>query len=292
MKKRIIFSLPGNEDLTQKLSKQLQIEIGIVMVQHFPDREFYVRVETEVSEAEVMLVSTLNYPDDKLLPLYFLSKTLKELGAAKITLIAPYLPYTRQDKSYQTGEAITSNLFAKLISGFADEIITLDTRLHRRKNLSDKYSIPVKVLHVAPLISKWIKENVVKPLIIGPYEETEEWVSEVANKADAPFIVFKKTQNNDGNMQIEIPDATHWKNYKPVIVDDIIATARTMYETTMQLKLSGYNLPIAIGVHGIFVGTSELSLFSTGAEIITTNAIPHHTNRIDISELIADALQN
>lgn len=82
------------------------------------------------------MICTLNQPDTKLLPLYFLSQTAKELGGKSTAIVAPYLAYMRQDKRFQAGEGITSTYFAKLISSFADFLITIDPHLHRRSTLS------------------------------------------------------------------------------------------------------------------------------------------------------------
>lgn len=291
MSKKIIFSLPGNEGLTSKLIDKLQIETGAATVRHFPDGETFVQIHNDVKGKDVILVCTLDRPDDKLLPLYFMSCTLRELGAAKITLVAPYLAYMRQDKRFHSGEAVTSVWFAKLISGMVDELITVDPHLHRRSNLNEIYSIPSKVLHAAPLISSWIKANIPNAVLVGPDEESEQWVKEVAAGAGAPYFVLRKNRKGDSDVEVFLPEVSKYKNFRPVLVDDIISTARTMVETVLQLKKAGFQTPVKLGVHGIFAGTAELALFSTDAETITTNTIPHHTNRIDISALIAAELK-
>src|SRR5687768_7418667 len=102
----IIFALPGNELLADSIGKSLQIPTGDLVIRHFPDGESYVRVLTEVKDKDVILVCTLHHPNDKILPLYFLSKNLRDLGAKKIILVAPYLAYMRQDKKFQPGEGI------------------------------------------------------------------------------------------------------------------------------------------------------------------------------------------
>lgn len=89
--KTILFALPGNEELNAKLVQQLQAETGEVTIRQFPDGETYVRIHSEVKDKCVVMVATLHQPDEKLLPLYFLSKTGKSLGAKCTCLVAPYL---------------------------------------------------------------------------------------------------------------------------------------------------------------------------------------------------------
>lgn len=290
MKRKIIFCLPGNESLATKLAKELSIEAGIIHIKQFPDRETFIRIESDVKGIDAVIVCTLNDPDDKLLSLYFLGKTLKELGAERITLVAPYLAYMRQNRRFFPGEAVTTRLFAGMISDMADELITVDPHLNDSLDLASFYSIPVKVLHAAPLIVRWIKENVKKPLLVAHNDESRKWIGEIASGVSAPYITLSQKPEDEDEVANMVSELKKWEGHKPVIVDDIIVTARTMIIAVRKLKSAGYELPICIGVHGIFAGTAELPLFSTDAEIITTNAIPHHTNRIDIAPLIAPML--
>lgn len=288
MNNPLIFSLPGNEAMTESLADLLRAETGKSAIRRFPDRETYVKVISSVENRDVILVCTLDRPDDKLLPLYFISKTLKEFGAAKITLIAPYLAYMRQDKRFTEGESVTSALFATLISSIVDELITIDPHLHRRSNLNEIYTIPTIVLHAAGLISEWIKNNIPNALIVGPDMESEQWVSAVAMDAGVPYIVLEKIRRGDTDVEIKVPDVSKWKKHTPVLIDDIISTGKTMMETIKHLQKNGYKNPKCIGVHGIFADKSFEELLESGAdEIITTNTVKHSSNYISVTELIA-----
>ncbi len=288
----LLFTLPGNEEMAFKIAALLGCEMGNVVIRHFPDGETYIDVESNVLGAEIIVVASLHQPDDKLLPLYFLCKTVKELGAYSVKLVAPYLPYMRQDKRFKPGECITSDLFACLLSTFVDELITIDPHLHRHHQMGEIYSVPAKVIHASHLIAEWIKKNVPDALLVGPDEESEQWVSTVANEAEKPFIILKKIRKGDKDVTIKIPNVSEWKNHTPVLIDDIISTARTMIETIKQLRKAGFKPPVCIGVHGIFADNAYQELAKTGARVITSNTIPHETNSIDVSRLIADILQS
>jgi len=116
MKNGIIISLPDNSQLAKKLATQLNIEMGSIEVRNFPDGESYVRIDSDVRKKTVILICELDHPNNKILSLMFTAQTIKELGAKKICLISPYLPYMRQDKRFKAGEAITSALFANYLS--------------------------------------------------------------------------------------------------------------------------------------------------------------------------------
>ncbi len=290
--KTIIFALPGNEIFTELLALKLKAEKGNVTIREFPDGETYVRIISDVKDKCVVLVCTLNNPNDKLLPLYFLSKTAKDLGAYCTCIVAPYLAYMRQDKIFNLGEGLTSKYFGKLISGFADSITTVDPHLHRISNLKEVYQIPNKVIHAANDISEWIKNNVKNPVLIGPDSESEQWVSEVAFNSDAPFTVLQKTRYGDHDVKVSIPDLAKYKGSTPVLVDDIISTARTMIETIGHLTNLGMKPPICIGIHAVFSGNAYQNLIEAGAaSVITCNTIPHQSNQIDLSTTIAKEVQ-
>ena len=218
--KTILFSLPGNEELTELMATKMDAEVGQATLRKFPDGESYTRILSDVKDKCVVLVCTLHEPDEKLLSLYFLSHTAKSLGAMCTCLVAPYLAYMRQDKVFNEGEGVTSGFFGKLISGFADSITTVDPHLHRISSLGEVYQIPNKVIHAADAISEWIKENIENPVLIGPDSESEQWVSEVAKNAGAPFTVLQKVRHGDRDVEVSVPDVDIYKDATPILVDD------------------------------------------------------------------------
>lgn len=285
--KNIFFALPGNEIITELLIKKKGAEKGIIEIRKFPDGETYVRIMSDVRNKEVFLVCTLHEPDAKILPLYFLSKTAKELGAKTICLIVPYLAYMRQDKAFNPGEAITSTYFAHLISGFVDTLITIDPHLHRIKSLDEIYAIPTKVRHAANHISAWIKNNIDNPILIGPDMESEQWVSEVAKNANSPYVVLNKIRYGDRKVHVSVPHVNEYKKCIPILLDDIISTGQTMIESIDHLKVIGMKPPVCVGVHAVFSGNSFQQMKNSGAgDIVTCNTITHKSNKIDISDLL------
>ena len=285
----VLFSIPGNELMCHSLTELLHVEPGEAIIRHFPDGETYVKVISNVYEKEAIIVCSLHHPDNKILPLYFLAKTLKEFRASSVTLVAPYLAYMRQDKRFTDGECISSELFGRLISGFVDKLITIDPHLHRKSSLKEIYSIHCSVLHASPLISKWIKENINNPILIGPDSESEQWVSEVAANADAPFIILEKIRKGDRKVQVSVPEVEKYKDHTPVLVDDIISTAHTMIETIGHLKKAGMKPSICIGIHPVMASRAYDKLIKAGAEkIVTCNSITHPSNEIKVDDLLAD----
>lgn len=287
----VFLALPDNESLSKNLANQLGAETDAVVVRHFPDGETYVRIDTPVSGKNVIFVCGLHNPDKKVMSLLFAAATARELGARRVGLIAPYLAYMRQDKRFKFGESLSSLQFAQLLYRYVDWIATVDPHLHRWTSLSEVYPIPGAVLHSAPLLSAWIKTNVKNPILIGPDSESQQWVSEVARIADAPSLVLEKTRHGDRDVVVSVPDASMLRDRTPVLVDDIISTARTMIMAIKHLGDQRTAPPVCVGVHGIFSGNAYAELVSAGAHrIATTNTVPHESNVIDISKMIGDAL--
>lgn len=287
----LLYALPGNEALAKNLAKKLDAEVGELEVRNFPDGEAYVRVVTDPGGRAVILVATLYRPEKVFFPLVFAADTLRELDAVEVGLVAPYLAYMRQDRRFKEGEAVTSEIFASLINKSVDWMITVDPHLHRRKSLSEIYSIPTVTLHAAQLIGHWLGTNHGDILLVGPDSESEQWVQAVAQVANAPFIILEKTRYGDRDVDVSVPHAEQWATRTPVLVDDIISTARTMIETIHHVHDAGLKPPICVGVHAVFADDAYEALQNADvAQIVTCNSIAHPSNRIDLSGLIATGI--
>ncbi|MDU6673633.1 MAG: phosphoribosyltransferase family protein, partial [Bradyrhizobium sp.] len=189
------------------------------------------------------------------------------------------------------GEAVTSRQVARLISEAFDWMVTIDPHLHRYGDLSEIYSIPTRVVHAAPLISKWVKANIEKPLIIGPDSESEQWVAAVASDAAAPYCVLEKVRHGDRDVRITLRNLEAWQGRTAVLVDDIISSGRTMIEAVRLLAGQGWPPPVCIAVHGLFADHSDELLVGAGARVVTTNSVGTGRSEIDIGPLLGDAIK-
>ena len=287
----MIVALPGNEALATRLAQALNVEVAVGEFRRFPDGESYVRIDTPVEGRSVVFVCTLDRPDEKFLMLMFAAATARELGATKVGLVAPYLCYLRQDKRFKPGEAITSAVFARLVSSAFDWLVTIDPHLHRLTALDSIYTVPSQVLHAAPLIAQWIAKNVPHPILIGPDEESEQWVGKIAAECAAPFIVLKKRRLGDRAVEISVPSLERWRAHTPVLVDDIISSAGTMLEAVSRIRPFAERI-VCVGVHGVFAAAAYENLTAASAHVVTTNTISHETNAIDVTSLLAEAIRS
>ena len=276
--KSLLLPLPGNEAIAAALAPRLDAVLGPLTLRHFPDGETYVRVEAPVADRDVCLVCTLHRPDDKILPLLFAAATLADLGSACVGLISPYLAYMRQDRHFREGEGITSAYFGGLLSSGVDWLVTVDPHLHRRASLAEIYSIPSESVAAAPAISEWVRVNVSQPVLIGPDVESEQWVQAVAEGAGVPYLVLRKVRRGDRDVEVSVPDLDRWRTHTPVLVDDIISTARTMLTTIEHLQRLSLPPPVCVGVHAVFADGAYEALVARGAaRVVTCNTIPAET---------------
>jgi ribose-phosphate pyrophosphokinase len=284
----IVFAFPGHDRLAATIAAHIGGTTGSLFLHRFPDGEMYVRLDTPASGRETVFVCTLNRPDAKILPLLFALAGARSQGAVRVGMVVPYLAYLRQDAQFQAGEAVTSATFGALVSQGADWIVTVDPHLHRYRSLDAVYRIPSRVVHAAPAIAAWIAQNVSKPLLIGPDRESEQWVQDVATGAHAPHVMLDKTRRGDRDVDVVVPQLERYREHTPVVVDDIVSTARTMIAAVGHLVQAGLQAPVCVGVHAIFAGDAYEALQKAGAaRIVTCNTIAHASNGIDVDHAIA-----
>lgn len=292
MTRPLLVALPRNESLAHSLASHIGAETAGIEIRRFPDGETYLRYETLPDKRPVILLCSLDRADEKFLPLLFAAATARDLGAPSVGLVCPYLGYMRQDRRFQTGEALTSEHFARVLSHEIDWLVTVDPHLHRHSSLSEVYSVRAFAVHAAPLLADWIRANVERPLLIGPDAESEQWVAAVAKTAEVPYVVLQKIRRGERDVEISVPHLKRWREATPVLVDDIVSTARTMIETIRHLIDVRMRPPVCVAVHGVFAEGAYHELLEAGASrVATSNTIVHKSNAIDVTGLLAGAIR-
>ena len=287
----VVFAMPENEDLARDLAAMTGTELGSLEYRKFPDRESYLRFISDVRTREVVLACSLHDPDSKVLPLLLAATALRDLGATRVGLAAPYLAYMRQDRRFKEGEAVTSSDFAHLLSASFDWIATIDPHLHRRSAMSEIYSISVLVGHAVPVLTDYIRHHSGGAFLIGPDEESEQWVAAVALAAGVPHVTLMKERRGDRDVVISFPDISSFAGKTPVLVDDVISSGRTMEVAAQQLQKSGFSRTICLAAHGILADDAHARLVAAGASVVVTNTIPGPAALLDIHPLFAELIK-
>lgn len=287
----IVFALPGNEAMADGICRARGLERGDWEVRRFPDGETHIRFLSPIAGRDVVLVCSLDDPDRKALALYLASSVARELGCRQLGLVLPYLAYMRQDARFHDGEGITARHFARLLSGVCDWLVTVDPHLHRVHRLGEIYQVPSTVVPAAPWLARSIAAKVDNPVLVGPDEESAQWVAEVAAAIGCPYVLLNKIRSGDREVAVSVPGIAAWKERTPVLVDDIASTGRTMIAAAARLREAGMAPPWCVVVHAIFAGQAYADLLAAGvAGIASTNAVVHPSNCIDLAGPLAEAI--
>ncbi|HEY9032037.1 MAG TPA: ribose-phosphate diphosphokinase [Kangiella sp.] len=288
----LLFDLSENLNLSAPVCDKIGATMGKLSMHCFPDGEVNVQLLTPCKEQTVVVLADLSHPNSKILPLLFVLRMIKEQSPKKIVLIAPYLPYMRQDAVFHEGESILAKHFAEILSENLDALITVDPHLHRFFSLDQVYPIRTYLAHTSSPIAQWIKSQVKEPVIVGPDSESRQWVEAIASEIHVPFLVANKVRHGDKNVEITVKGLEEYKDKTVVLVDDIISTGHTILEITRHLEEAGVRTIICVATHAIFNENAYGKLaHSHISQIVSCNTIPHVSNAIDVSDSIAESFK-
>jgi ribose-phosphate pyrophosphokinase len=290
--KPLLISMPGHDELARRLAVLLPADDGEIVARRFPDGESYVRIESNVCEREVIVLAVLDRPDDKIVPLLLALRTLRDLGAKRVVLVAPYLPYMRQDHRFHPGEAVSSRIVAATLDGAVDAVVTVDPHLHRHHDLGELYTKPATAVSAARPIAAWIRAHAPRSVLIGPDAESAQWAEAVAIEADIPWTALAKRRLGDRRVEIASPDLSAWLDRTPILLDDIASTGKTLVAAATKIRAVRARPPVCLVVHPIFSAGAEESLVHAGvAYVASCNTLPHPTNQIDIAAVLSEAIR-
>lgn len=280
--------------MAARLARALRGETSVheVDVHAFPDGESLVRVQPSSTADDVLLVCSLHPPDAVTVPLLMAADTLRELGARRIGLVAPYLAYMRQDRRFEPGQAISARLYAKLLSDHFDWLVTVDPHLHRIHRLDEVYTLQSHVVHAAATLAAWIGEHVDTPVIVGPDGESGQWARDVAARIGAPVAVMEKVRLGDTHVRSSVPQVHDYLDHTPVLLDDIISSGHTLVAAIEHLRALGTPAPVCVAVHGLMAGQARQIIEQAGAaRVACTNTVHGPVNVIDVSDALAEGVR-
>jgi ribose-phosphate pyrophosphokinase len=286
----LLIGFPDYREAAQRLAGAAGIPFVDALIHHFPDGETRLQLPESLPE-HVVLCQTLDHPNSKLVELVLTAATVRDLGAKHITLVAPYLCYMRQDKAFHPGEAVSQRIIGSLLSQWIDALITVDSHLHRIHRLKDAVPVePAINLSATTVMSAFLGKQLDNPFLVGPDEESEQWVAAIARDRDFDYCVARKQRSGDQQVHVSLPKAAY-RNRHIVLVDDVASTGRTLEEAALALSL--YK-PASISVlvtHALFVGDAQARLHQAGvSHIWSTDAIPHTSKVLHHDQLLAEAL--
>jgi len=291
---RVILAFPELQSQGTQLASLLRARVAPVGWRRFPDGESLVTIEPNLGGADVMVLAALRSPDNAALALRFAAETAREFGAHSVGLVAPYLPYMRQDKRFHSGEAVSAPLFARFLEQSFNWLVTVDPHLHRNPSLDVLFTIPTRNVAAAPAMADWLQANVPDAILIGPDSESAQWVGDIAARARVPYQVLTKIRDGDRAVHVSLPDPVAARGRTPVVVDDIVSSGHTMIETLKHLSALGLAPATCLVTHAVFAEDAYDRMLVAGAQrVVSTDTISHPVcNAISMTPLLAHACES
>jgi len=294
----------------KQLAELIKADFSLVRLHHFPDGETKITLPENLPK-KLVICRTLNQPNHKLTELIITASAARNQGVEHITLVAPYLCYMRQDIAFNAGEAVSQKIIGKLLSDYFDSVITIDPHLHRINKLIEAIpSTQAITLHATNAMSVFLQQHFNSPIIIGPDEESAQWVKAIAEPQSWRYSIANKQRFDDKHVAVSLGELTLSESYSSelqsaneqpmnienqdiVIVDDIASTGKTLEQTVQQL--APYK-PASISVlvsHAFFVDGSIERLNSLGVNNIwSSDSVIHSSNAFSIIDTIAEQMSH
>lgn len=275
-----------------RIASAARMTAAAVQRHRFPDGELKLRLPAKLP-ARVALLRTLNNPDEKLVELLLVARSARELGARQVILLAPYLAYMRQDMAFQPGEVVSQRVIGGFLASLFDAVITVDPHLHRVATLEQAVPVAQAVtLSGAPLLAELIASHHAQPLLIGPDEESAQWLDLAASVHGFDAAVCRKVRHGDQQVDIALPDI-RMDGRHVVLLDDVASSGHTLAVAARKLLAAGAaSVDVAV-THALFAGNALQMIRDAGVkQVWSTDCILHPSNAISMAPIIAQALRD
>jgi len=286
----MLLCFDDEQAIAQRAADASGLALAVIERHRFPDGELRLRLPDPLPP-RVVLWRGLHQPNEKLVELLLAARTARQLGAQHLTLVTPYLAYMRQDIAFHPGEAVSQRIVGAFLAELFDAAITVDPHLHRVATLAE--AVPVRdaiVLSGAPLLADHIATQRHDVLLIGPDEESAQWVAQAAQRHGWTSAVCRKTRHGDRAVDIELPDLPI-AGRAVVLMDDVASSGHTVAQAAHALLRAGAaSVDVAV-THALFAaGAIELLREAGVDQVWSTDAIPHASNAVSIVPMVAQAL--
>ncbi|WGW10770.1 ribose-phosphate diphosphokinase [Saxibacter everestensis] len=276
-KKLVLVSGRANAELAKQVAESLGTELLPTEAYDFANGEIYVRFGESVRGCDVFVLQSHGAPiNDWLMEQLLMVDALKRASAKRITVIAPFFPYARQDKKHRGREPISARLVADMykVAG-ADRLILVDLHTAQIQGFFDG---PVDHLVALPILADYVKSNYDHDLAVvspdaGRIKVAEAWS---ASLGGAPLAFIHKTRD------INRPNETKANRVVGevegricILVDDMIDTGGTIVQAADACMSAGAAGVVIVATHAVLSGPAvERLQNSCATEVIVTNTLP------------------
>lgn len=288
----MIISGSASQALAANVARQLDEKLGLIETKKFPDGERYLRIKDEIAEDErVVVIQSTGFPqDENLMELFFILDTLNDMNVTDITVVSPYLGYSRQERRFKETECISAKATAKLIQTMGVKRL-ISVNLHE-ESICDLYDIPAENLSAMPAIAEHIADTFdEKPIILAPDKGAENFAKEIATIIDTDYDYLEKVRLSPEKVETK-PKNISVKGRKVVIIDDIISTGGTIVNAINILSEQGAKSVDVFCVHPVLVNDAVLKINAAGASSVqATDSLKSDVSNISLASTIANSLK-
>jgi ribose-phosphate pyrophosphokinase len=301
-KRLVLASGRAHPELARQIAKELEIDLLPTSAYDFANGEIYVRFEESVRGTDAFVIQAHPAPiNEWLMEHLIMVDTLKRASAKRITVVAPFYPYARQDKKHRGREPISARLVADLYkTAGADRLISVDLHTAQIQGFFDG---PVDHLMAIPLLADYMRTRVdldnvtvVSP-DTGRVRVAEQWAERLGG---APLAFVHKSRDvNVPNQAVSKQVVGQVEGRECVLIDDMIDTGGTISGAVQVLKNAGAKDVIIACTHAVFSDPAARRLAESGArEVVVTDTLPIPAEKqfpqltvLSIAPLIARAIR-
>lgn len=273
------------------LAAECGIPVHGIDLHRFPDGESLVRVKGRADTA--LLFRSLDDPNAKLVELLLAASALRDGGAGKVVLVAPYMAYMRQDMAFREGEAVSQRVIGRLVADWFDAVVTVDPHLHRITALSEVMpGIPALAVSAAPAIAQAIGGDLdPRTLLVGPDSESRPWVESIARPLGLELLVGEKVRDGDRAVTLRVPGIEAARGRPVMLVDDLISSGTTLIACTQLLHQAGAARVEAVATHVLASQADIDHLAKAGiVRVRATDSTPSPVATIPLACVLAEAV--
>jgi ribose-phosphate pyrophosphokinase len=273
----MLFSGRAHPDLAEEVAADLGVEPVPTKFMTFANGELYVRFEESVRGCDAFVVQTHPRPvNEWIMEQLIMVDALKRASAKRITVVAPFYGYARQDKKHRGREPISARLVADLFKAAgADRLMAVDLHTAQIQGFFDG---PVDHLWALPVLATHIQENydsrqmtVVSP-DAGRVRVADVW----SDKLGASLAIIHKRRDPDVANQVKVHEVVgDVEGRTCLIVDDMIDTAGTITQASDALLDAGAAEVLVAATHAVLSGPAVDRLKNSRIrEVVVTNTLP------------------
>jgi ribose-phosphate pyrophosphokinase len=273
----MVFSGNASQELSKRVSENLNLPLGQALVSRFSDGETMVEIQENVRGRDVFVIQSTCAPtNDNIMELILLADALRRASAAKVTAVVPYFGYARQDRRVRSARVpITAKIVADMMAAVGiSRLVTVDLHADQIQGFFD---IPVDNLYSTPIMLEDIQHKAYQNVMIvspdvGGVIRARAIAKRITDTADLAIIDKRRPRQNETEVMHIIGDV---KDRHCIIVDDIVDTASTLCRAVEALKDHGAAKVMAYITHPVLSGKAIKNIeHSLLDEIVVTDTIP------------------